>query len=691
MKNITKIMLFAVLMAWGTNYSVVSAAEYCQTPITASDGVTTVNLSCQLISAGNYQIKIESETAMANLSAGCYCNINGVGGNQLISLPGYVRSEDGKTITIDIPSSSPTNLYTPLYILMPGEKVFSWPNDITWGTCAAPVEDEEAPTDFTATKGNVTFNSVELLLKATDNTSTIYYTISYGDGPTIKNTTGSSNVQKSYIVTGLAESTEYNFSVVAKDASGNEAANNPIVVNATTATNVNTECEGVSTEAAEGSFTDGYNYKFTTSGTTVTVEFELLDVKDGVVAYAWTYNPNFAETAMTNIGGKKFTKTFTDQTLDATFKVACKFAFAGGMAVTKQYEYTVGENCSEGGGEEDVEAPTAFSASKGTVLSNKVELLLQATDDSGVVFFDITYGGTTKTTSASSGTQKSYTVTDLTPSTAYNFSIVARDAANNASANSPLEVAATTTAGLSVAASAPTQPEAKVLSIFSDTYTSLVGVNFNPNWGQQTTYTAVEVQENNVLKYTNLNYQGIDFGQNIDVSGMTHLHIDAWTEDETSIHAFVISRTEPTEKYVNLTPLNLGEWNSYDIALSAYTDQGMSMSQLFQFKFEGSGGKTIYLDNLYFYDDLNTSSSVQDITNRGVVCYPNPVADKMSIHSKDAISLVTITNLVGQTLKIYAAPQANSQLDVSSLPAGNYMVSIQLQDGSAVVRKITKL
>jgi hypothetical protein len=148
------------------------------------------------------------------------------------------------------------------------------------------------------------------------------------------------------MVTGLTASTPYSFSIIAKDPSGNTATNNPIVVNATTTENTNTACAGTDTQASEGSFTLGYNYNFSTSGTDVTVDFELLDAKDGLVAYAFTYNPDFAETGMPNVGGRKFSKTFTEQTTGATFKVACKFAFAGGLAVTKTFEYTVGDDCN---------------------------------------------------------------------------------------------------------------------------------------------------------------------------------------------------------------------------------------------------------------------------------------------------------------------------------------------------------
>jgi hypothetical protein len=44
-----------------------AAQQYCQTPITATDGVTIVRLSCQMITEGNYQIKIESDVPMDGL------------------------------------------------------------------------------------------------------------------------------------------------------------------------------------------------------------------------------------------------------------------------------------------------------------------------------------------------------------------------------------------------------------------------------------------------------------------------------------------------------------------------------------------------------------------------------------------------------------------------------------------------
>ncbi|MDD5185752.1 MAG: hypothetical protein PHS84_10885, partial [Paludibacter sp.] len=209
----------------------------------------------------------------------------------------------------------------------------------------------------------------------------------------------------------------------------------------------NNECAGTSIETstpAQGTFTLGYSYSFTTSGTDVIVTFELLDNQSGVVAYAWTYNPGFAETSMTLVSGEKFTKTFTGQTIGASFNVACKFAYAGGMAVTKTFAYTIGSDC---GASTDTQAPTAFTATAGALTKSTVELLMNATDNNGgQITYTISYGSgpTVLTTSGISGTQKSYIVSGLTASTSYNFSVTAKDAATNTAANSPILFQATT-------------------------------------------------------------------------------------------------------------------------------------------------------------------------------------------------------------------------------------------------------
>jgi hypothetical protein len=95
-------------------------------------------------------------------------------------------------------------------------------------------------------------------------------------------------------------------------------------------------------------------------GTTVTITFELLDNdKPGLVAYLWKESP-FAESQMTNVSGKIFSATLNGQVMGSTLSYACKFAYAGGMAVTKYCSYQVGKNCNTAGIDNPAISPLVF-------------------------------------------------------------------------------------------------------------------------------------------------------------------------------------------------------------------------------------------------------------------------------------------------------------------------------------------
>ena len=117
-----------------------------------------------------------------------------------------------------------------------------------------------------------------------------------------------------------------------------------------------------------------------------------------------------------------------------------------------------------------------------------------------------------------------------------------------------------------------------------------------PNWGQSTQYTAYDLNGDKMIQYSNLNYQGIQFDEQ-DVSGMEFLHMDMWTADLDAIDIFPISKASG-EKSVNKT-LTKDAWNSFDIAISDFTDQGLSMNDIFQFKFVGAGNKSVFIDNIF--------------------------------------------------------------------------------------------
>jgi endo-1,3(4)-beta-glucanase len=108
-------------------------------------------------------------------------------------------------------------------------------------------------------------------------------------------------------------------------------------------------CTFKSNDHIDGSsFSTGYNLTFETIGTNVTFSAELLDSdKSGVVAYLFKQSP-FGETQMNAQVNNVFTKTLGGFTQGEEISYAVKFAFAGGLSVTKYFQYEVGTSCTLG-------------------------------------------------------------------------------------------------------------------------------------------------------------------------------------------------------------------------------------------------------------------------------------------------------------------------------------------------------
>ncbi len=103
------------------------AKQYCHEAMTLSGGAT-IYLSCTSPSAGNYQIVIEGT------------NLAGLGGSFFnpgaVELRSTITTNTSTRIVCDIEAASAPSLYTPLYVLCPGEQNIGWPNDVEWGECA---------------------------------------------------------------------------------------------------------------------------------------------------------------------------------------------------------------------------------------------------------------------------------------------------------------------------------------------------------------------------------------------------------------------------------------------------------------------------------------------------------------------------------------------------------------------------
>ncbi|RED48990.1 hypothetical protein [Seonamhaeicola aphaedonensis] len=162
-------------------------------------------------------------------------------------------------------------------------------------------------------------------------------------------------------------------------------------------------------------------------------------------------------------------------------------------------------------------------------------------------------------------------------------------------------------------ASAPEPPnreETDVISLYSTKYNDVPGTNFFPDWGQGgqgSSWAEFDLNGDKMLQYINLSYQGVQLadGTSIDVSGMKYLHLDVWTADENiRIETSLINNAsgDVTEKPV-WSDLTAGEWTSLDIPITDYTEQGLTVTEIFQLKFVGDpwAAGTVFIDNIYFY------------------------------------------------------------------------------------------
>ena len=250
--------------------------------------------------------------------------------------------------------------------------------------------------------------------------------------------------------------------------------------------------------------------------------------------------------------------------------------------------------------EVDTESPAALTASLNSASYFNARLSCSATDNSGAVNFIVKNGtDTVATGGAASGVAATIVINNLLPNTEYTFDVWASDAEGNITATSvPVTV---NTLAPPAPAPAPTATAGNVISIYSDAYTAATGFNIG-SWGQSTVTTEGTLATGDkAYLCENFNYLGLELNGNVaafNASEMDSLHIDIWTSNATT---FKITPIWGGEALYSCTPINLNQWNSFDIPLTAFN--GINLANIYQIKMEAapSGTAIIFMDNLYFY------------------------------------------------------------------------------------------
>ena len=185
----------------------------------------------------------------------------------------------------------------------------------------------------------------------------------------------------------------------------------------------------------------------------------------------------------------------------------------------------------------------------------------------------------------------------------------------------------------------PTRNASDVISVYGSAYSNISGVNINPNWGQSTVVSEIQIGENDVLQYSNFNYQGTDFAGNAqNISTMEFLHVDVWTNGQTPNVFAISSGAEIPHSIASVA----GVWQSIDIPVTGLTG---NLNNIIQFKFDGGTGGTIFLDNLYFWK--TPADPATDATLSGITVGGQPIS---------AFGAATLTYAVEVTVGTATAP-----------------------------------
>ncbi|PHS61951.1 MAG: peptidase S8 [Flavobacterium sp.] len=262
--------------------------------------------------------------------------------------------------------------------------------------------DTEAPTvPSNLTASNTTQTTTDLSWTAsTDNVGVTGYDIY--QGTTVIGTTAST----SYTVTGLSASTTYSFTVVAKDAAGNESA----ASNSVSVTTIDSQAPTVPSNLTASNTTQT-STDLSWTASTDNVGVTGYDVYQGASVIGTTAGITYNVTGLSASSGYSFT-------------VVAKDAAGNESGVSSSVSVTTLDP-------PDTQAPTApTSLAASNTTQTTTDLSWTASlDNVGVTDYDVYQGASVIGTTAST----SYNVIGLTASTSYSFSVRAKDAAGNVS------------------------------------------------------------------------------------------------------------------------------------------------------------------------------------------------------------------------------------------------------------------
>lgn len=282
----------------------------------------------------------------------------------------------------------------------------------------------------------------------------------------------------------------------------------------------------------------------------------------------------------------------------------------------------------------DTQSPVNFTASVGVVTGSTIELLMNATDNSGTVVYNINYGTTNLSFANPSGIQKSVIIPNLSPNTNYTFTINATDVAGNASTN-PIVLSATTT--------------------------TVLGCSGISTQAQQGTFA---------IGY---NYAFETIGSDVKIT------FELLDTDKVDVVAFLWKQNPFTEYQMSNV--------SGNIFTKTITNQTIGSTINYAVKFAYAGGLSATTYKSYVVGS-NCSLSTATINETEDFSFVNPVEDFIIIDSKNKIDKLQIYGMLGNL--IMETILDTKKIDVRNLSKGIYLLAINYGNHRIIKKMIVK-